>query len=203
MPPCRQILRNQDRRRWLAWALGLGSGLVGGLGGTAHSQTSFDTRTRGLAVLVRHAATEPGIGDPPGYRLDVCSTQRNLSIAGQDQARRLASTLAQAGLVPTEVMSSHWCRCQDTARLAFGRVSPWRALDSFFDQAEREPAQTAALRTALANLAAGQVAVWVTHQVNISALTGEGTAFGDAVVVQATETNPPGLRVLARLRTPA
>jgi hypothetical protein len=52
-------------------------------------------QTGGCALLMRHAATEPGIGDPPGYRLDACSSQRNLSPAGREQARRAGAWLAQ------------------------------------------------------------------------------------------------------------
>jgi phosphohistidine phosphatase SixA len=42
-------------------------------------------------VLMRHAATDPGAGDPPGFRLDDCATQRNLSAAGREDARRVGN----------------------------------------------------------------------------------------------------------------
>ena len=153
-------------------------------------------RSHGLVVLLRHAVTEPGIGDPPGYRLDDCSSQRQLSAEGRVQAGRLGSSLAALGLRPAKVMSSRWCRCQDTARLAFGQVATWPALDSFFDAPEREPAQTAMLRTALAALVPGEVVAWVTHMVNVAALSGDSLAMGEALVLRADRAGDGSLRLL-------
>lgn len=165
------------RRHWLA-----GAALAGW---SAAAWPRISTDGHGVAVLIRHAETDPGIGDPPGYRLDVCSSQRNLSATGRAQAGRLAASLAAQGLVATQVLSSRWCRCLDTARLGFGQVQAWPALDSFFDTPERGPAQTAELQQALLALPPAAVAVWVTHQVNISALSGRGTGFAEAVVLRA------------------
>ena len=72
-------------------------------------------RAGGAVVVLRHAQTVPGIGDPPGFRLQDCSTQRNLSEEGRQQARRLGETLRRAGVKVDEVLSSRWCRCLDTA----------------------------------------------------------------------------------------
>ncbi len=153
----------------------------------------------GVALLMRHAATEPGIGDPPGFRIDVCSTQRNLSAAGRAQAQRLGEALRARGIRFDEVRSSRWCRCLDTARLAFPEpaLQPLDALNSFFEDRSTAAAQTAELRRYLAALGTRRVAL-VTHMVNISALTGEGVAMGEALVVRADA--PRGVRVLARLR---
>lgn len=142
-------------------------------------------RRGGAVLLLRHAQTEPGVGDPPGFRPGVCSSQRNLSAAGRAQSAAIGRWLAAQGLRPAAVKSSAWCRCLDTATLAFGRVEPWPALDSFFDDRSREPAQTAALREALAQVAAGGFEVWVTHMVNILALSGESVASAEGVVVRA------------------
>ena len=140
-------------------------------------------RAGGCAVLLRHALTDPGVGDPPGFRLDQCSSQRNLSDAGRAQAARIGQWFKSRGLQPRAVQSSAWCRCVDTAGLAFGRHEPWPALNSFFGGPESRDAQTAQLRSALAAIPAGQFEVWVTHQVNITALTGEGMAMGEALIV--------------------
>jgi phosphohistidine phosphatase SixA len=138
-------------------------------------------------LLLRHAQTEPGIGDPPGFVLGQCSTQRNLSDAGREQARKLGAALRARGLTPQRVRSSRWCRCLDTARLAFGSVEPWPALDSLFGDRDRVDAQTAELRRALAALPGGRVEAWVTHQVNISALVGGGAAMGEVLLLRAGE----------------
>jgi hypothetical protein len=86
----------------------------------------------GIVVALRHALA-PGTGDPPGFVLDDCSTQRNLDGRGRDQARAMGERLREAGLGDAAVFSSRWCRCLETARLlALGPVTPLPALDSFF-----------------------------------------------------------------------
>ena len=85
------------------------------------------------------------------------------------------------------VRASEWCRCLDTARLAFGRVQPWPALNSVLDDRAREPAQTAVLRAELMRLAQARPAgfeVWVAHQANIGALVGNTLGSGEAVLLQ-------------------
>jgi broad specificity phosphatase PhoE len=140
----------------------------------------------GCAILMRHARTTPGIGDPPEFRLEDCSTQRNLSDAGRAQARRFGDEFVRRGIRIDEVRSSRWCRCLDTARLAFPRleVQPLEALDSFFADGSTGGARTAALRDHLRALPATRRAVLVTHMVNITALTGESPAMGEALVVR-------------------
>lgn len=140
----------------------------------------------GCAILLRHARTTPGIGDPPEFRLEDCSTQRNLSDAGRAQARRFGLEFERRGVRVDEVRSSRWCRCLDTARLAFPRqeVEPLEALDSFFADGTSGRAQTSALRDYLGTLPATRRAVLVTHMVNISALTGEAPAMGEALLVK-------------------
>lgn len=140
----------------------------------------------GCAILLRHARTTPGIGDPPEFRLEDCSTQRNLSDAGRAQARRFGLEFKRRGIRVDEVRSSRWCRCLDTARLAFPRheVEPLDALDSFFADGTSGRTQTSALRVYLGALPATHRAVLVTHMVNITALTGEAPAMGEALVVR-------------------
>lgn len=143
-------------------------------------------RAGGLILALRHAETEPGIGDPPQFRLGDCATQRNLSAAGRAQAQRLGQQLLQQGVGVNAVFSSRWCRCIDTARLAFGRVQPLPALDSFFGAMHLAQARTMALRQFLTDQPlpkAGNLVV-VTHQVNITALTGIHPAMGESVVLE-------------------
>ena len=150
----------------------------------------------GTVVLMRHAQTEPGVGDPAGFRLDACSTQRNLSEAGRTQARRVAAAFAAAGVVPGEVRSSAWCRCVDTARLAFGRATVWPAINSTF-QGQGDPDRGRAEVLAAARTWRGPgPLVLVTHQVNISHITGEFTAMGELVAARLVDGR---LQVVARL----
>ena len=137
----------------------------------------------GTVIVLRHALA-PGTGDPPGFVLDDCRTQRNLDARGRDQARALGERLRTAGLADAAVYSSRWCRCLETAeRLALGPVTPLPALDSFFRNPGERDGRTAALRAFLATAGAfGPPLVLVTHQVNISALVGRGTRSGEGIV---------------------
>lgn len=161
-----------SRRRALCAVLAWGSGVA-------------CARPASAAVLVlRHAATEPGVGDPAGFRLDQCSTQRNLSPLGREQALAIGHRLREQDWLPREIRSSRWCRCLDTAALiaqglgAAVQPQPWPALDSFFASSDRQAAQTALLRARLSSSRDAGFELWVTHQVNISALTGRATAMG-------------------------
>lgn len=142
----------------------------------------------GPVLLMRHAQTDPGVGDPPGFVQGRCATQRNLSPEGRAQARTFGATLAALGLRPMAMRSSRWCRCLHTAdEIAQGlgakpiATTPWPALDSFFDARAREPQQTALLRERLAALRGPGFELWVSHQVNISAFVGATTQMGDAL----------------------
>lgn len=104
-------------------------------------------RAGGQVVLMRHASTDRPIGDPPSFRLDDCSTQRNPSDAGREKARRVGAASRARGIPIGRVLSSQWCRCLKTARLGFGEPEPWPALNSAFRNRELEPARTREVRT--------------------------------------------------------
>ncbi len=161
-------------------------------------------KTPGAVVMIRHAQTEPGLGDPENFRLSDCSTQRNLSQDGRQQSVRLGQWFSSQGLQPQRVLSSQWCRCLETARLAFSSqaaVQPFPALNSFFQGHGDRQAQ---LREARAHAAARLqraergFEVWVTHQVTISALTGVYLAMGELVVAMPDRSGQ--FRVLAQGR---
>lgn len=148
-------------------------------------RTGWDALRRdGAVALIRHARA-PGIGDPPGFLLTDCATQRRLSPDGEAQARALGRRLRDEGVVVGRVLSSRWCRCLDTARLAFGAAEPFPALDSFFGDRDREPEQTAALRDLIEGWKGPGALILVTHQVNITALTGLVPSEGEILVVRA------------------
>ena len=178
-----------SRRHMLQWAaaISLPCSVLG-----AQAQPAANTvsdveamlRAGGCAVMLRHAQTEPGVGDPPNFRLGQCSTQRNLSDAGRQQAALIAQWFNSRALKPSGVWSSPWCRCKDTAA-ALGPYQVLAALASTFAGKSDAPAQTVALRKRLTTIKPLQFEVWVTHQVNITALSGEGAAMGEAVVLRA------------------
>ena len=156
-------------------------------------------RAGGVLILLRHASTEPGIGDPPGFSLSDCTTQRNLSRIGRDEARRIGEALRSAGVAVSAVRSSRWCRSLETSRLAFPdhEPQPWPSLDSFFAGRGDRQRQTDDALAALSDWPAGRNEVWVTHQVNISALTGAYLMTGEAVVARVRDGE---LEVVGRWR---
>jgi phosphohistidine phosphatase SixA len=141
----------------------------------------------GHVALMRHAEA-PGTGDPEDFRLEDCGTQRNLDEIGRDQARRTGEAFRARGVEIGQVLSSRWCRCLETAELlGLGEVVPFAPLDSFFGDRAREPDQTEAVRALLADAdadAEGPSLVMVTHQVNITALTGISPRSGEIVVLR-------------------
>ncbi|MBK1838754.1 histidine phosphatase family protein [Azospirillum sp. YIM B02556] len=150
--------------------------------------------TAGLVVLMRHAEA-PGTGDPPGFKLDDCSTQRLLSDDGRAQAGRIGERMRQLGIGEARVLSSQWCRCLDTARLLdLGPVKEMPALNSFIGSPEEEKDRVTELRQFLADLPPdGKPVVLVTHQVTVTALTGIFPTSGEAILLRANGTPAPEL----------
>lgn len=224
MPSSRPEAARAGRRHLLraGWALGLDLGLRGGghaariargvAGGAAGlaagaSQASEDAiadllRQGGLVMAFRHALA-PGTFDPPGFRLDDCHSQRNLSEAGRAQARQIGAWFETRGLRPARVRSSPWCRCLDTARLAFGTAETWPALGSPHGAREGTNAENlAALRQALseASDAPGRFEVWVTHMFVLADLGLGGASSGEGLLLRA---RPAGqVELVGRLAAP-
>ncbi len=193
MKPVLRVPSFVQRRTALAR---LGTGLLAPLLASAQSQVLAQPeqtasraqllavwRQSGGVLLMRHAATESGLGDPPGFVIGQCRTQRNLSQAGRQASRALGAWLQAQNFKPDAVRSSQWCRCQDTARLAFGAYEDWPALNSTFAGQGDPAAQQLALRECLQALPAGRTEVWVTHQVNMTGLTGAYPGMGEGFLV--------------------
>ena len=155
----------------------------------------------GQIVLMRHASTESGIGDPPGFTLADCSSQRQLSAAGRAQAQRLGAAFQSRRIAVSDVWSSRWCRCTETAQLAFGQVTPMPMIDSSFEDSTVAASQK--LRdvvTAIGNHTTDGNLVMVTHQVNITELTGLGTRMGEALVLSGQRDADGKFVVIGRLQ---
>jgi broad specificity phosphatase PhoE len=137
----------------------------------------------GQVVLIRHAITTPGVGDPPGMRLDDCGTQRNLTDEGRRHARRVGEVVRAHGVPIDRVLSSPWCRCLETARLAFGSAETWAPLANLFGRPENRAEQVRHLQAMAGERRRGGNLVLVTHGSTIAALTGINPDTAEMVVL--------------------
>ena len=131
---------------------------------------------------MRHALA-PGTGDPAEFALGDCSTQRNLDERGREQARKLGEALRRNGVVFDTVFTSQWCRTRETAELLdVGTVVEAPSLNSFFSDYSTRDRQT----EETLDLIEGREGklMLVSHQVNISALTGLGTRSGEVLIIR-------------------
>lgn len=145
----------------------------------------------GQHVLLMRHADAPGYGDPKGYQLEKCSTQRNLGDYGKKQAGLIGEWLKNQGITSANVISSPWCRCIDTANLMnVGSVKISPALGSFFDDMSLERQQTKELEKLIQttlNSNSKAPLILVTHHVNILAYTGKVVNVGDMVLVKVNQ----------------
>lgn len=153
----------------------------------------------GIVLYLRHA-TAPGGGDPEGFSLGDCATQRNLSAAGRREARQLGRQLRRLDIPIAAVRSSPWCRARQTAELLnLGPVRTADALGSLFTvpDARRHPYTDRTRAMIRAHRQRPGVLVLVGHQVNISAISGVAPASGEGVVLRANRDG--AVEVLGRL----
>ena len=139
----------------------------------------------GHILMIRHALA-PGNGDPPNFKIGDCSTQRNLNETGRTQARSIGDWLRANGVSSARVYSSQWCRCLETAKLMeLGPVQELPALNSFYERIQdREPNLSDLNGFISRQPADGELIVFVTHFVTISAVAGESVSSGEGVLVE-------------------
>jgi phosphohistidine phosphatase SixA len=154
----------------------------------------------GQVVMIRHASTVPGTGDPPGFRLDDCASQRNLSAEGAEEARRLGAAFRARGVPVGRVLSSRWCRCLETAMIAFGRAEPTPILNSLYADRTGEAEQVRAIRALAGERPADGNLILVSHQATIAAAIGVYPAPGEVVIL--TPEGRGQFRVAGRIPPP-
>ena len=133
-------------------------------------------------VFLRHALA-PGVGDPLGFIKEDCSTQRNLNNEGRLQARLIGDYLRQSNIRFSEILTSEWCRCIDTAKeLDVGKWKTFSGLNSFFQGHEKKYLVVNKLRKKIKSLKSSDFVLFVTHQVVITEITGEVPRSGEMVL---------------------
>ena len=150
-------------------------------------------RGGGHVALMRHADAPGGVGDPPGFRLDDCATQRNLSAGGRADAARIGARLKSEGVGFEKILSSPWCRCTETAALLnLGPVETEATFGNVVVLRDQKEALTTGARALIAKWTAPANLLVVTHGANIQALTGIWPASGEIVVVRSGSAEPVG-----------
>lgn len=131
-------------------------------------------------VFMRHALA-PGFGDPVNFDVTDCTTQRNLDATGRAQAAQIGAALRASKIEFTQILTSQWCRCRETAELLdIGPVRTFAGLNSFFqDHADRDTTLTL-LQDHMQGVGQGPV-LYVTHQVVITAITGQSVRSGELI----------------------
>ena len=162
------------------------------------SEHSWKTAQDGDKVIFIRHAKAPGGGDPEGFKIEDCKTQRNLNEAGIKQSKKIGRLFKEKKIKIDQVLSSQWCRCKDTAKLAFDDFKEFSALNSTYtppyDQNEKQ--QIKELRNFVSSWDGnGGNLVLVTHYVIILAVTGETARSGEIVI---TDKN---FKVLSRINT--
>ena len=157
-------------------------------------------RRDGAVALVRHGEA-PGIGDPPGWKLDDCTTQRNLDDAGRAQARALGARLKAERIPVRRVLASPWCRTLETATLlGAGAVQIEPTFANAFVLGDRRAELAAGARALIGRWRGPGTLLVVTHGENIRALVGRTPATAELVVVSLGEDGR--LREVGAVRTP-
>lgn len=165
--------------------LGLcGTAEVAGAGDAADAWKAL--RAGGHVALMRHADAPGGVGDPPGFQVDDCATQRNLSEKGRMDAEKIGSRLKREGIAFEKILSSPWCRCIDTGKLLnLGTVETEATFGNVVVLRDQRETLTAGARALIAKWTARGNLLVVTHGANIFALTGISPASGEIIVVRS------------------
>ena len=135
-------------------------------------------------ILIRHSLA-PGGGDPQGFKIDDCDTQRNLNRKGINQSKKIGMLFKKNKVPVDQVLTSQWCRCKDTAKYAFGNFKEFTALNSTF-QSPYNKNETKQLKE-LYNFVKkwdgkGKNLVLVTHYSIITAVTNAVPSSGEIVI---------------------
>ena len=137
----------------------------------------------GKLIFIRHAYA-PGSGDPNNFNLNDCSTQRNLNKEGRKQAKNIGEFFKKNEIRIDKVLSSEWCRCKETAKIAFNDFSTNNFLNSFYSSkyAENKDKQVDALNNYIKNFKSNKNLVFVTHYVLISEVLKYAPSSGEIII---------------------
>jgi phosphohistidine phosphatase SixA len=175
-----------NRIRVTIVAILLGFCTMAEIAGAAEAEAWAALRAGRHVALMRHTDAPGSAGDPPGFRLDDCATQRNLSAKGRVDAATIGARLKSEGIAVERILSSPWCRCMDTATLLnLGPVEAEPTFGNVVVLTDQRESLIAGARTVIDQWAGSGILLVVTHGANIQALTGILPASGEIVVVRS------------------
>ncbi len=149
------------------------------------SQTAWAPAQKGDKVIFIRHSIAPGGGDPPGFKIDDCKTQRNLSKKGINQSKKIGKLFNKNNIKIDQVLTSQWCRCKDTAKFAFKEFIEFDALNSTFQSPfdKNEIKQIKDLKNFISSWnGKGKNLVLITHYSIITAVTQAVPGSGEIVV---------------------
>ena len=134
-------------------------------------------------IFIRHAIA-PGNGDPDNFDINDCETQRNLSKKGIEQSKNIGIYFEKNKIKIDKILSSEWCRCKDTAKIAFNNFETFDGLNSFYDEkfALNEDMQIKNLKKYIKSWESDKNLILVTHFVVISSILKVGTSSGEMII---------------------
>jgi phosphohistidine phosphatase SixA len=155
-----------------------------------HAVPNAALNSNPYVILVRHGDA-PGRHEPQAFDLNDCTTQRNLSDKGRDEARELGRAIKARGINVTMVLASRWCRTQETAKLLdLAPIESSPAFDNLDMNRYRAVALMERERELITSWRGPGVMLVVTHSSNIKLLTGINVEQGSMIVAPLTDSVP-------------
>lgn len=185
------------RIRFVIIAILLGLGATVDNAGAGEAEAWSALRAGRHVALMRHADAPGGSGDPPGFKIEDCATQRNLSTKGRADALKIGARLRSEGITLDAILSSPWCRCIDTATLLeLGPVKTEPTFGNVVVLRDQREALTSGARAVIDQWTGSGTLLVVTHGANIQALTGIQPTSGEIVVVRGGSGSVPVGRLM-------
>jgi len=185
----------------IQYALFMSLVLASGVAGAADDTAAWAAlRGDGHVALIRHASAPGPAGDPAGYKVDDCATQRNLSEQGRAEARALGERFRTEQVKVGKIVSSQWCRCRQTAELMnIGPTEDAPTFNNAFVLNSRRDELTAGARAMIGAWRGPGTLVIVTHGENIQLMLGLRPREGEVIVVTPDHGNEKKMRLVGRI----
>lgn len=182
------------RLAYLQWLLGFPATGLADTGANLIAKLE----TGGYVLLMEHASASPANQSPPSFPAVDCNRLHVLSEQGQLDARQVKEYFLRHGITVGRVLSSHDCRCIETAGIAFGYAQPWSIIDDVAsDDTSSAIEKRTALREAIRRWSSRQNLVLISHKSNFLQAIGTYPAGSQVLVMEPLGDS--GFRELGRL----